>query len=102
MNENFECELYNTEEDTIKNCSNVEIESIIQKPLGRGTYGVIFPVYVKFGSKKVLLILKKISMEIKTKKQEVKKMKDKRINFIENDYDLALEMYSEANVVGLL
>ncbi len=80
MNENFECKTYNNnEEDTIKNCSNVEIESIIQKSLGSGTYGIIFPVLVKFGSEKTTLILKKISMVTETIKQED--------DFIEDMYD---------------
>lgn len=79
MEENFECDLYPTEESTIKNCSNVEIQTIINKELGRGTYGVVSPVIVKFGSKEIVLILKKISKTFKTQKR--------RNNFIDDMYD---------------
>ncbi len=69
MNENFECKLYPNEEETIKNCSNVEIETIFKKEIGSGSYGTVFPVIVKFGSKKIVLILKRISKTFLTKIQ---------------------------------
>jgi len=71
MNENFECDLSSTEEeDIIKKCSNVQIESVIQSPLGSGTHGIIYPVIVKIGSKEIILIIKKISKTVNTKHQE--------------------------------
>lgn len=79
MNENFECELYPTEDETIKNCSNLEIQTIFKTELGSGRHGVVFPVLVKFGSKNITLILKRISVTVKTKKQAD--------NFIEDMFD---------------
>jgi serine/threonine protein kinase len=80
MNENFECDLYSTEDDTIKNCSNIEIEFIdFEHPLGSGMSGTVYPAVVNFGSKKIVLILKKISTTVKTKAQEN--------NFIDDMHD---------------
>jgi hypothetical protein len=78
MNKNFECDLYSTEEDTIKNCSNIEIDTIFKKEIGRGTIGVIYPVRVKIGSKKLDLVFKKIST--------IANSKNKQQRFIKNMY----------------
>lgn len=76
MNENFECELYPTEPETIRNCSNIEIEAISKVPLGSGTHGIVYPALVKFGSENNVLVIKKISMEVSTEKQENDFIKD--------------------------
>jgi hypothetical protein len=79
MDKNFECELHDTEASTIKQCSNIKIHKIIDKELGRGTYGVIYPVIVQFGSQDITLILKKISKTFNKKKEQD--------NFIKDMYD---------------
>lgn len=68
MEENFECDLYNNEESTIRNCSNLDLETVFGKVLGKGGYGTVYDATVKFGSKKVNLAFKKISKTFKNKK----------------------------------
>jgi len=87
MDENYECDFYITEEQTLKKCSNVEIQKILKKELGRGQNGVIYPVIVKFGSKEITLVIKKISKQISTKKEEKLFIED-----MYNEVDYSYEM----------
>lgn len=87
MDENFECDLYKNEEYTIKNCSNLEIKKIIKKDLGKGTYGIVYPVIVQFGTKEVTLVLKKISNTLTTKTKQ-NEFIDEMYDEVEYSYDM--------------
>jgi len=67
---NIECRYYPSEDDTIKNCSNIEIETTFKEPIGSGTFGIVYPIVVKFGTDKVTMILKKISKTITNEKEK--------------------------------
>lgn len=77
MEENFECEFNLDEEYSIRNCSKLDIDTIINDKIATGAYGTIYPVIVNDDSKKKTLILKKISSYIP---------KDEQKKYIKNMY----------------
>jgi hypothetical protein len=87
MEENFECDLRDTEESTIKNCSNMELQTIFGKVLGKGAYGTVYEAIVKFGSEEVDLALKKISKTFKKKKDQ-DRFVDDMYDEVEYSYDM--------------
>jgi len=66
--ENFECPKSNSEDETLKSCTDVQITNIFShEELGRGTFGVLFPVVATINGRSTNLAVKKIQVRLKKK-----------------------------------
>ena len=64
--ENYECPKLYSEDETLKSCTDVQITNILNhEELGRGTFGVLFPVVAILNGKQTKLAVKKIQVRLK-------------------------------------
>ncbi len=93
MGKNKSCKYYpseeNTEEDAVKKCSKLDVVYLSKEEIGKGTYGIIYPIIVKTkpNLNPITLILKRITSISDTKSEQKKFIKSMKFE-VEYSYKM--------------